>query len=122
MAIQGVAGLTSRWAHYLAALQAGEAGDDLLREALRHLGDHDHDNGDLKAARERWERATAVGARAGLVSGTLSQQMVLAIVARSEGDEAGAVRLAKEIARWAAAVGAWRLSSQAEAFIEAGKG
>src|SRR5262249_43550504 len=37
--------------HYLAALRAGEAGDDLLaREALRHLGDHDHDNADHELA------------------------------------------------------------------------
>jgi hypothetical protein len=104
--------------HYAIALRAGESGDDLLaREALRHLGDHDRDRGDLGAARERWERATALGAGAGLVSGTLSQQMLLAVLARDTGDEAGAVRLAGEIARWAGAVGAVRLHDQAEAFL-----
>ena len=53
-------------AHYQAALRAGEFSDDLLaREALRHLGDHDHDHGDQEVALERWRRATALGARAG---------------------------------------------------------
>jgi hypothetical protein len=104
--------------HYAAALRAGESGDDLLaREALRHLGDHDRERGDLTTARERWERATELGARAGLVAGTLSQQMLLAVLARDTGDEAGAVRLATEIARWSGAVGAVRLRDQAEAFL-----
>jgi hypothetical protein len=68
-------------AHYEAALRAGESGDDLLaREALRHLGDHDHDHGHHQLALERWSRATALGARAGAVPGTLSQQMLLAMV------------------------------------------
>jgi hypothetical protein len=105
-------------AYYLAALRAGEAGDDLLaREALRHLGDHDHDNADLDLALERWQRATALGARAGAVAGTLSQQMLLAVCARDAGDEAGARALAGEIARWASAVGASRLETQASAFL-----
>jgi hypothetical protein len=104
--------------HYAAALHAGESGDDLLaREALRHLGDHDRDRGDLGTARERWERATALGARAGLVAGTLSQQMLLAVLARDTGDEPGAVRLGTEVARWAGAVGAVRLRDQAEEFL-----
>jgi hypothetical protein len=104
--------------HYAAALRAGEAGDDLLtREALRHLGDHDRDRGDLITARQRWERAIALGARAGLVAGTLSQQMLLAVLARDTGDENGAVRLAEEIARWAGAVSVVRLRDQAEAFL-----
>jgi hypothetical protein len=101
--------------HYAAALKAG---DDLLsREALRHLGDHDRDRGDLDAARDRWERATALGARAGLVAGTLSQQMLLAVLARDTGDEPGAVRLATEIARWSAAIGATTLHDQARTFL-----
>jgi hypothetical protein len=104
--------------HYTAALNAGESGDDLLaREALRHLGDHDRDRGDLNTARERWERATALGARAGLVAGTLSQQMLLAVLARDTGDEPGAVRLATEIARWSAAIGATTLHDQARSFL-----
>jgi len=105
-------------AHYLAALRAGEAGDDLLaREALRHLGDHDHDNADHELALDRWQRATALGARAGAVTGTLSQQMLLAVLARAAGDEAGARALAREIARWAGAIGATRLEAQASAFL-----
>ena len=102
-------------AHYRVALTAG---DDLLSwEALRHLGDHDRDHDDRDAARERWERATALGARAGLVCGTLSQQMLLAVLARDGGDEPGAVRLATEVGRWAGAIGASRLRDQAAAFL-----
>jgi hypothetical protein len=105
--------------HYDAALEAGEGGGDdlLVREALRHLGDHDHDNGDLSSAGERWTRATELGARAGMVSGVLSQQMLLAVLTRSTGDEAGAVRLAREVERWAQAVGATTVSRQARAFL-----
>jgi tetratricopeptide (TPR) repeat protein len=104
--------------HYLAALRVGEAGDDLLaREALRHLGDHDHDNADHELALERWQRAAALGARAGAVAGTLSQQMLLAVCARDTGDEAGARALAGEIVRWASAIGASRLEAQASAFL-----
>jgi hypothetical protein len=101
-----------------AASVAGEAGDDrLVREALRHLGDHDRDRGDLATARSRWERATFLGARAGLVTGTLSQQMLLAVIARETGDEPGARRLATEIARWSAAIGASGLQKQVESFL-----
>jgi hypothetical protein len=104
--------------HYEAALRAGESTDDLLtREALRHLGDHDRDRGDLVSAQARWERATALGARAGLVAGTLSQQMLLAVVARDLGNDQGATRLAEEIARWSDAIGAPRLHTQARAFL-----
>ena len=106
-------------AHYEAALRAGESGDDglLTREALRHLGDHDHDRGDHQLARERWERATASGARAGAVPGTLSQQILLAVLSRDTGDDAGAVALAREIARWAKALGAARIESQAAGLL-----
>ena len=105
-------------AHYEAALRAGESGDDLLaREALRHLGDHDHDRGDHQRALERWGRATALGARAGAVPGTLSQQMLLAVLARDAGDQAGAAALAREIARWAAALGAVAIEAQATGFL-----
>jgi hypothetical protein len=113
--------------HYEAALRAGESavsgvsgvsGDDLLaREALRHLGDHDHDRGDHARALERWTRATALGARAGNVPGTLSQQMLLAVLARDGGDEAGALALAREIARWAGAIGAVTTEAQANGFL-----
>ncbi|MBU2669117.1 hypothetical protein KOI35_36950 [Actinoplanes bogorensis] len=102
-------------AHYRVALSAG---DDLLTwEALRHLGDHDRDDGDLDRARERWERAAALGAATGRVGGTLAQQMLLAVLHRDTGDEAGAVALAREISRWAHAIGAVRQHRQAEAFL-----
>ncbi|MEV6103710.1 hypothetical protein AB0M28_03220 [Streptomyces sp. NPDC051940] len=104
-------------AHYEAALHAGDGHDDrLAREALRHLGDHALDAGDRPLARAHWERATALGARAGLVSGMLTQQFLLAVLARDEGDEAGAVALAGEIERWAHEVGAARVEAQAAAF------
>lgn len=104
--------------HYEAALRAAGSGDDLLaREALRHLGDHDHDRGENGRARERWSRATELGARAGTVPGTLSQQLLLAVLARDAGDEAGATALAREIARWAGAVGAVTTEAQAEGFL-----
>jgi hypothetical protein len=105
-------------AHYQAALRAGASGDDLLaREALRHLGDHDHGHADYHLASQRWGEATALGARAGAVPGTLSQQMLLAVLARDTGDEAGAAALAREVARWAAALGADRLAAQATSFL-----
>jgi hypothetical protein len=101
-------------AHYHAALAAGDGVDDhLAREALRHLGDHDHDAGDHERARERWERSTELAAASGAVLGTLAQQVLLAVLARDAGDEAGALALAREIARWAGAVGAGTLESQA---------
>jgi hypothetical protein len=103
--------------HYRLALTAGESGDDLLtREALRHLGDHDHDDGDADEAAAKWERATEVGARAGAVPSVLSQQMLLAVLARDRGDEAGAIALATEIERWAAAIGARNIADQAAGF------
>ncbi|PWI14693.1 hypothetical protein DI272_11375 [Streptomyces sp. Act143] len=106
-------------AHYEAALRAGESGGDdlLVREALRHLGDHDHDAGDHERALERWRRATALGARAGMVPGVLSQQMLLAVLARDAGDEGGATALATEIARWAEAIGTGHLHAQATGFL-----
>ena len=105
-------------AHYEIALRLGEAGDDLLAaEALRHLGDHDHDDGDHDRAFERWGQATALGARAGNVGFTLAQQMLLAVLARHNGDEAGAAALAREIARWAGAIGAVRIEAQANNFL-----
>ncbi|MGW2423783.1 hypothetical protein ACWC0C_31800 [Streptomyces sp. NPDC001709] len=110
---------TAAAGHYARALHAGEDGtDDLLaREALRHLGDQDHDSGDHERAQERWRRATALGARAGAVRGTLSQQLLLAVLARDTGDEAGAAALATEIVRWAEAIGADRLRAGAAAFL-----
>ncbi|MFJ5303009.1 hypothetical protein [Streptomyces sp. NPDC088350] len=105
--------------HYASALRAAESGDDplLAREALRHLGDHDHDAGDHARALDRWRRAATLGAGAGTVPGTLSQQLLLAVLARDSGDEAGARALATEVARWAEAIGAVRLATQARGFL-----
>lgn len=103
---------------YQRALAAGERGDALLaREALRHLGDHDHDDGDNQQAAARWARATELGAGAGNVPGTLSQQLLLAVLARDAGDEPGATALATEVARWAAALGAESVATQATGFL-----
>lgn len=105
--------------HYELALDAARAtGDDvLLFEAQRHLGDHAHDDGDLADARERWEESTAAGARARHIGGTLAQQLLLAVVHRDEGDEAGAQAIGGEVVRWADAVGATRIARQAESFL-----
>lgn len=105
-------------AWYERALAAGEQGDDLLaREALRHLGDHDHDDGDHERATERWATATELGAGAGAVVGTLSQQLLLAVLARDAGDESAAAALAEQVATWASALGATPLATQAAAFV-----
>lgn len=104
-------------AYYDAALAAGADDPLLAREALRHLGGHDHDRGDHERAGTRWRRATELGAAAGNVPGTLSQQLLLAVLARATGDERGAVALAGEIARWASAIGATSLAGQAAAFV-----
>ena len=105
--------------HYASALRAAESVDDplLAREALRHLGDHDHDAGDHDLALDRWRRATTLGAGAGTVPGTLSQLLLLAVLARDSGDEAGARALATEVARWAEAIGAPRLAAQGRDFL-----
>lgn len=104
--------------HYRNALRSAEqTGDDYLRyEALRHLGDHSHDAGDIAAARAQWERSTESGARAGAVIGTLAQQLLLAQLARETGDEAGALLLAREISRWTGALGLDRHRAMADAF------
>ena len=106
--------------HYDAALACAEtSGDDYLAfEALRHLGDHARDAGDHDLARRHWERSAEHAARAGAVPGTLAQQLLLAVSARDAGDESGARALAREIRRWAGAVGATRLLAQAEAFLD----
>lgn len=59
----------------------------------------------------------ALGAHAGAVPGTLSRQMLLAVLARDAGDEAGASALAREVARWAAALGTVRVEAQAAGFL-----
>lgn len=103
--------------HLRAALDAAEAtGDDYLSfEALRHLGDHARDDGDTATAREMWERSAWHAARAGGVTQVLAQLLLLALLARDRGDEAGAALLAEEAARWAQAIGAGRLADEARA-------
>jgi tetratricopeptide (TPR) repeat protein len=102
-------------AFYERSLKAAEdCDDDLLAfEALRHLGDHDNENGDQATARTRWEKSAAHAARAGAVSSTLSQQVLLADLARDRGDHEAATLLAAEVARWADGLGATRLRGQA---------
>ncbi|BCJ48062.1 hypothetical protein GCM10010168_24220 [Actinoplanes ianthinogenes] len=105
--------------HYRAALHAGQGTDPRLeREALRHLGDHDRDAGDLDAASARWARATELSSRARMLPGLLTQQILLAVLARDGGDEAGARMLAREVARSAQALGMTRVHQQATAFLD----
>jgi len=106
-------------AHYEVGLAAARASGDpvLLFEAQRHLGDHAHDDGDQVRARERWEESTAAGGRARHIGGTLSQQLLLAVLHRDEGDEAGARAIAGEVLRWASAIGVAGAARQAEAFL-----
>jgi hypothetical protein len=105
--------------HYQPALDAARSGADdlLLFEAQRHLGDHAHDDRDLVDARERWQESTAAGMRAGHVGGVLSQELLLAVLHRDEGDEAGGRAIAGEVLRWASAIGAVGLVRQAEGFL-----
>ncbi len=105
--------------HYELGLTAARASGDpvLLFEAQRHLGDHAHDDGDLADARERWEESTAAGGRARHIGGTLAQQLLLAVLHRDEGDEAGARSIAGEVLRWATAIGAVSAARQAEGFL-----
>lgn len=105
--------------HYHRAMTAAELHDDdmLLFETQRHLGDHAHDDGDAELARQLWESSTRHAARAGTVTGTLAQLMLLAVLARDRGDEAGAVVLAGEIERWSDAIGARRMHTQATGFL-----
>ena len=104
---------------YAAGLDAGRAGKDdvLVFEGQRHLGDHAHDDGDLADARERWQESAAAGARAGHVGGTLSQTLLLAVLLRAEGDEAGARAVADVVGRWATEIGARGVAAQAEGFL-----
>jgi hypothetical protein len=106
-------------AHYEVGLAAARTSGDpvLLFEAQRHLGDHAHDDGDLADARARWEESTAAGGRARHIGGTLSQQLLLAVLHRDEGDEAGARAIAGEVLRWAGAIGAVGAVRQAEGFL-----
>ncbi|GAB2649926.1 hypothetical protein [Kribbella swartbergensis] len=102
------------FAHYTAALGLGErASDDLLTSlALRHLGDHAHTAGDLKLAREQWERSTELRQKVGHLLGALAQQTLMAVLLRDEGDTAGSRALATEIHRWSSQLGLSFLNRQ----------
>jgi tetratricopeptide (TPR) repeat protein len=88
--------------HFTMTLELGErAADDLVASlALRHLGDHAHTAGDLKLARQQWERSTELRQKVGHLLGALAQQTLLAVLLRDEGDPSGARALATEINRW----------------------
>ncbi|HEY3558287.1 MAG TPA: hypothetical protein VGL05_12525 [Kribbella sp.] len=94
---------TQAFEHYTAALDLGEkCGDELLMaQALRHLGYHAHQAGDLKLARTQWERSTELLQKVGHLRPALAQQAFLALLIRDEGDAAGSRALAAEVNRWA---------------------
>jgi len=106
-------------AHYEVALAAARATGDpvLLFEALRHLGDHAHDDGDHARATAAWVESAAAAARGGHVLGVLAQLLLLAVLARDAADEAGARALATETRRWASELGAARLAAQVTGFL-----
>jgi hypothetical protein len=89
--------------------------DDFASEALRHLGGCAQAAGDLPLARQRWERSAELAQRAGWLPLALAQQALLAELAAGQGDRAGAGLLAREVGRWAAALGLRRLEAQARA-------
>jgi hypothetical protein len=93
---------------------AEEAGNDLtVSEALRHLGYHASEAGDASQARTMWERSTEQRQRAGAVPYVLSQQLLLAGLARDTGDPDAARAVAIEVRRWARALGITLLETQA---------
>jgi tetratricopeptide (TPR) repeat protein len=92
---------------FAAALDAAlAAGDDLtVSEALRHLGYHHGEAGDTEQARQMWERSAELRQRAGAVLYVLSQQLLLAGLARDAGDPGEARAVAGQVRRWARALG-----------------
>jgi hypothetical protein len=97
---------------------AAHAGDDYLAgEALRHLGDHDEEAGELEQARARWERSAELWARSGNVIGVLAQQVLLAQLAIREGRHAAGIAIAQEVSRWAGALGLVLHQKHADAVI-----
>ena len=107
-----------RW--FARALDAAErAGDGYLAgEALRHLGDHDEESGELAQARARWERSAELWAGIGNVTGVLAQQVLLAGLAFREGNPAGGTAIAAEVSRWAGAAGLARYQKSADELID----
>jgi hypothetical protein len=107
-------GEAARSAFGCALAAAEEAGDDLtVSEALRHLGYHASEAGDPGQARTMWERSAEQRQRAGAVPYVLSQQLLLAGLARDTGDPDAARTMAIEVGRWAHALGITLLESQA---------
>ena len=107
-----------RW--FARALDAGErAADDYLAgEALRHLGDHEMESGDLAAARASWERSAELWAGIGNVTGVLAQQLLLADLAFQEGNASGGAATAAEVSRWAGAAGLTFYQRSADELVE----
>jgi tetratricopeptide (TPR) repeat protein len=97
---------------------AGQAEDEYLAgEALRHLGDHDEEAGDLERARARWERSAELWARIGNMTGVLAQQLLLAQLAVSEGRAPAGLAIAGEVSRWAGALGLVQCQKQADMLL-----
>lgn len=97
---------------FTAALEAAE--DDLTTsEALRHLGYHASEAGDAEQARQMWEQSAELRQRAGAVPYVLSQQLLLAGLAREAGSQAEAGALADQVRRWARALGVGILEAAA---------
>jgi tetratricopeptide (TPR) repeat protein len=97
---------------------AGQAEDDYLAgEALRHLGDHDEEAGDLERARARWERSAELWARIGNMTGVLAQQLLLAQLAVTEGRAPAGIAIASEVSRWAGALGLALYQKQADTLL-----
>jgi hypothetical protein len=90
------------------------ADDDYAAEALRHLGGCAEAAGDVPLARQRWERSAELAERAGWLPLALAQQALLAKLAAREGDKAAASLLAREVDRWAGALGLGIIAAQAE--------
>lgn len=97
---------SARQAYAAALTLAQEAGDELTEsEALRHLGYHTSVSGDTELARQQWERSLSLRQRAGCVPYVLSQQLLLAGLARDIGDLATARVLAGQVRDWSRELG-----------------
>jgi hypothetical protein len=105
-------------AGYVEALAAGETtGDDqLVGEALRHLGVHARRRGDHDETGRLWHDATVLRQRAGAVPEVLSQLLALARHAADRGDDGRAAALAAEVHCWADTLRLSRLAAQAAGF------
>ena len=92
---------------FTAALEAAsDDGADLVEsEALRHLGYQLSEDGEVERARQMWERSAELRQRAGAVPYVLSQQLLLAGLARDTGDPASARAVAGQVGPWARALG-----------------